>query len=204
MSMTHHKEQAEEARRALGQLSSAVRKRHDELDGKIGGFKTEEDNVLTGTRAALRAIDDDRKVVVEELMQHREVLGIQPNPEPEPTPAVDEGNEVEQTPPTQTVEQVSEPTPAVDEGNEVEQTPSPTTRRYHVADSMVGAVLAVLAGLFLFALLWGWATNDWILEMPTLAWGILKAVLASIVVYVVALAAGALGDTIEDRRQSND
>ena len=179
MSMAHHKEQAEEARRALGQLSSAVRKRHDELDGKIGGFKTEEDNVLTGTRAALRAIDDDRKVVVEELMQHREVLGIQPNPEPEPTPAVDEGNEVEQT-------------------------PSPTTRRYHVADSMIGAVLAVLAGLFLFALLWGWATNDWILEMPTLAWGILKAVLASIVVYVVALAAGALGDTIEDRRQSND
>lgn len=75
MTMEHVKKEATAARQALGALADAARKRKDEVAAKLSDLDQETDKTLIGARAAVQAIDDDRRVAVEELDQLNGVLG---------------------------------------------------------------------------------------------------------------------------------
>lgn len=87
MSTEHIREEAEAARRTLGQLARRVGERRRDVRRELQGLETETDHVLIGARGALRAIDDDREVALEELDQLDEIFDGPDEPEvPAPTP----------------------------------------------------------------------------------------------------------------------
>lgn len=178
------REKSEAARKALGELSAARKREQVEARKRLEGLEKDENNVLHGTRVALSAISKDRQEAFECLGEDGEVDQTPPEPEPNRGEGND-SDEGETSPPE------PEPEP---------RQPRRSTPRYVVADSAIGAILAIVAGLVATALLWRWATSGWILEMPTLIWGILKAAVSAGIVYVVALAVGSLGDVLDSRR----
>lgn len=190
MSTRHISEEAEAARTALGQLDKAAQARAQEVQKRRNGLQTERERVTRGARLAMQNIADEDVELAEELQQ---LDPQQPEPEPEPqagtgeTNANGDGDEAEEGDTTP-----AEPEPEVPQRQ--------TSRRYVVADSVIGAILAVVAGLIAMALLWSWATSGWVLAMPTLLWGVLRTVISAGVVYIVAYLAGSLGDVFDSRR----
>lgn len=113
MSTEHIREEAEAARKTLGQLARRAAARHREVQRELEGLATEEDNVLVGARGALRAIEDDRQVVVEELGQLVEILDAPGDADNQVEPEVPIF--VQPRPEEPAPEPISTPAPADDE-----------------------------------------------------------------------------------------
>jgi len=89
MSTEHLCEETKAARASLGKLAAASRARAGEVRKELEGLEKETSNVLIGARGAVRAIEDDREVVLEELGQLKEILGTaEPVSSTPPTPPV--------------------------------------------------------------------------------------------------------------------
>lgn len=116
MSMDRVRDSAENARRALGQLASDVRNARREAHNQLQGLDRETEHVLTGARAAVQAIDDQRQPLIEELGQLDGVLSPPPAPA---APAPGSPDNVPTQPDTPVVhpEPPAEPAP---------ETPAPT------------------------------------------------------------------------------
>lgn len=83
MSTENIAEEAEEARRALGQAAAATRRRAQEVRDAMRGLDVERNNVVIGARAAMRSIDDENEELEEEVEQLRSILeGIDLAPRP--------------------------------------------------------------------------------------------------------------------------
>lgn len=74
MSTKYIQEEAEAARKALGEVASAARKRRKEVRDLRRSMQTERDNVIIGARAAMRDVDDEDAVYEEEEQQLLEIL----------------------------------------------------------------------------------------------------------------------------------
>lgn len=80
MSTEHIHQEAEAARKALGQVASAARKRSSELANKRRGLQRERDNLAVGVRAAMRDIDNEDNALEEEEQKLSEILEGLPEP----------------------------------------------------------------------------------------------------------------------------
>ncbi len=95
MSTNRIEEAAEEARKALGELAAAARKRDHEIKHAREALNRERNNVVIGARAAMRDIDDHDEVLEEEAEQFEHIVRgrvitrrtsiLEPEPDGEPS-----------------------------------------------------------------------------------------------------------------------